>query len=142
MGKLGLLFMFLLSFMGAAEREGPVFPDKQQAKIADLLKEFEFVEELVEKWVSMQGELVFKMFPRETEDSPVEEGDAVAPCWLLRIEPSQEEIALCLGDDLRSFCAKHVGKRVSVEGALFPAHTSHHPTRVLIDVQKMELHHD
>ena len=58
----------------------------------------------------------------------------------LLAQPSKEEIALCLSDDLRDFCNQHVGKRVSIEGALFPAHTAHHPTRVLIDVQKMEMH--
>src|SRR5580693_4286415 len=54
-------------------------------------------------------------------------GDADNPCWLLRIEPSKEEIALCLSEDLRDFCDKHIGKQISVEGAIFPEHTTHHP---------------
>lgn len=139
MGRLHVLFLLLFSLVGAAEKENIVLLDKQQAEIADLLREFELAEELVEKQVCMQGELVFKTIPGETEYSSIEEGDATVPCWLLRIEPSKEEIALCLNDDLRDFCDKHIGKRISVEGALFPAHTTHHPTRVLIHVQKMEL---
>jgi uncharacterized protein DUF4431 len=138
-GRLHVLFLFLFSLVGAAEKENIVLLDKQQAEIADLFMEFELAEELLEKQVCMQGELVFKIFPGAPEYFSIEEGDAANPCWLLRIEPSKEEIALCLNDDLRDFCDKHISKQISVEGALFPAHTTHHPTRVLIDVQKMEL---
>lgn len=140
MAKLYVLFLLLFSVVWAAEKRNIVLLNKQQAKITDLLREFELAEELVEKQVCMQGELVFKMFPGEPEYSSIEEEDASVPCWLLRIEPSKEEIALCLSDDLRDFCDKHIGRQISVEGALFPAHTTHHPTRVLIDVQKIELH--
>ncbi|HEX4840274.1 MAG TPA: DUF4431 domain-containing protein [Rhabdochlamydiaceae bacterium] len=140
MGRLQVLFLLLFSLVGAAEKDDAPLLDKQQAEIADLLREFELAEQLVEKQVSMQGELVFKSLPGGADSSSAEEEDAVVPCWLLRIEPSKEEIALCLSDDLRDFCDQHVGKRVSIEGALFPAHTAHHPTRVLIDVQKMEMH--
>ena len=139
MGRLPVLFLLLFSLVGAAEKEEIVLLDKQQAEIADLLREFELVEELVEKQVCMQGELVFKTFTGEPEYASIEGGDAAVPCWLLRIESSKEEISLCLSDDFRDFCDQHIGKQISVEGALFPAHTTHHPTRVLIDVQKMEL---
>jgi hypothetical protein len=131
--------VLLFSLARAAEKENIVLLDKQQAEIADLLREFELAEELVEKQVCMQGELVFKIFPGAPEYFSIEEGDAATPYRLLRIEPSKEEIALCLNADLRDFCDKHIGKQVAVEGALFPAHITHHPTRVLIDVQKMEL---
>ncbi|MCX6990060.1 MAG: DUF4431 domain-containing protein [Chlamydiae bacterium] len=79
------------------------------------------------------------MLPGALESFSMEEGDAATPCWLLRIESSKEEIALCLSDDFRDFCDKHLGKQISVEGSLFPAHTALHPTRVLIDVEKIEL---
>ncbi len=125
--------------MRATGKENIILLDKPQAEIADLLREFERVEELVEKQVCMQGELVLKMLPRDPEYSSIEEGDAAIPCWRLRIEPSKEEIALCLSDDHRDFCEKHIGEQISVEGALFPAHTAHHPTRVLIHVKKMNL---
>ena len=138
-GRLHVLFLLLFSRVGASEKESIVLLDKQQAEIADLFREFELVEELVEKQVCMQGELLFKILPGAPEYSSIEEGDAANPCWLLRIEPSKEEIALCLSDDHRDFSDKHLGKQVAVEGALFPAHTTHHPTRVLIHVQKMEL---
>lgn len=139
MGRLHVLFLLLFSLVGAAEKEKSVLLDKQQAEIADLFREFELAEELVEKQVCMQGELIFKIFPGEPEYSSIEEGDAAVPCFLLRIEPSKEEITLCLSEALRNFYDKHIGKQVTVEGALFPAHTTHHPTRVLIDVQKMGL---
>lgn len=138
MGRL-VFFLLLFSLAGAAEKENIVLLDKQQTEIADLLREFEFAEELVEKQICMQGELVFKMFAGTSEYFSIEERDVANPWWLLRIEPSKEEIALCLSDKLRDFCDKHVNKQISIEGALFPAHTTHHPTRVLIHVKKMEL---
>lgn len=139
MARLHALLLLLSSCVEAAEKENSVLLDKQQAEIADLLREFELQEELVEKQVGMQGELVFKTFTKAPEYFSIEEVDAANPFWLLRIEPSKEEIALCLSDDLRDICEKHIGNHIYVEGALFPAHTTHHPTRVLIDVQRMKL---
>jgi hypothetical protein len=138
MGRHYVLFLLLLSFVGVVGEERVVLLGRQQAEIADLSREFDLVEELVEKQVSMRGKLVLKILPGAPEYSSIEEGDAAIACWLLRLESSKEEIALCLSDDLRDFCNKHIGKQISVEGVLFPAHTTHHPTRVLIDVQRME----
>lgn len=105
----------------------------------ELSKEFDGIEELTEKEVCMQGKLILRLFAGPPEYTSIEEGDEPDYSWLLLIDETREELALCLNDDAREFCNKHAGTQISVNGMLFPAHTAHHPTPCLIHVKNISL---
>jgi len=104
-----------------------------------------------EQLVTLRGKLVLKLFPGPPEYSSVEEGDRADYCWLLELDQSSPftlaqkisavesaygEILLVLDEYTEHFCQKHRNETILSEGYLFPAHTAHHYTSLLMDVKR------
>lgn len=47
-------------------------------------------------------------------------------------------LQLVIADNMRAQAAKLVGSKIKVDGSLFTAHTGHHRTTMLMDVQSLE----
>ncbi|MCB1107748.1 MAG: DUF4431 domain-containing protein [Chlamydiia bacterium] len=108
------------------------------------------------------GKLRLKLFPGPPEYGSVEDGDEADYVWIVELdEPSflialnapenelsldladivrredAHDLILCLDEDLERTCEEYKDQEVIVRGVLFHAHTAHHYTPLLIDLEKI-----
>jgi hypothetical protein len=100
--------------------------------------------------VSLEGKLSLEVFPGPPNYESVANGDAAEPAWLLLLDKK-----ICIedggqfADSSHHFDSVHVysadtrvqarfealsGKRVTLKGSGFPAHTGHHHAPLVVDV--------
>ena len=119
-------------------------------------------EDAPEILVVLKGQLILRLFPGPPEYTSIEKGDRADYCWMLHVneeffkiatttsvsEPSTDlqsimewsnhnEIYLSLEDNMIDFCCDHESQEITVNGYLFHAHTAHHYSPILMNVQKV-----
>lgn len=116
-----------------------------------------------EPLVTLKGKLKLQLFTGPPEYSSIENGDRIDHCWVLELDNSSfllalnapsNELSLDLGDVLRrsdanqvmlgrsrmgDICPQYENQVVIVRGRLFHAHTIHHYTPLLMDMQEIHL---
>jgi len=120
-------------------------------------------EVISEPEVSITGSLRLKLYPGPPEFSCIERGDRADYIWIGEVDeetltrlaaipvpelgntidyimqrPNRREITLLLDDNNLEFCNESVDTKITVKGKLFHAHTAHHHTPLLLDVQEVE----
>lgn len=100
--------------------------------------------------VSLEGKLSLEVFPGPPNYESVAKGDAAEPAWLLLLDkPICVEDGGQFADPSHHFDNVHVysadrrvqarfealnGKRVTLKGSGFPAHTGHHHAPLVVEV--------
>lgn len=105
--------------------------------------------------IQLEGEIYKKSFPGPPNYEDIKKGDEEEVYWLIKTtEPfcvnensyvegdelhGQSEVQLVV-DGLNFYKSKRhlLGKKVILSGSLFPQHTGHHKTEVLITVKTLE----
>jgi|GEM_PF-6268706 hypothetical protein len=112
--------------------------------------------------ITLRGKLRLKLFPGPPEYGSIEEGDEADYVWIVELdEPSflialnapenelsldladivkrkdAHDLILCLDGNLERTCEEYKDQDVIVRGILFHAHTAHHYTPLLIDLEKI-----
>lgn len=112
--------------------------------------------------ITLTGKLQLKLFPGPPEYSSIDDGDRADYCWVLELDPpsfllalntpvdelrldlsdilrrsNANEVMLTIDEDVRDLCRQCEYRQVAVKGLLFHAHTAHHYTPMLIDVQQL-----
>lgn len=106
--------------------------------------------------VQLEGQLYRKSFPGPPNYTDINKGDEEEIYWLIKATKSfcvnegvdtwegklinQSEVQLVMNPELDFYKTKRylLGHTVSVQGTLFPQHTGHHKTDVLITVESLE----
>lgn len=106
--------------------------------------------------VQLEGQLYRKSFPGPPNYTDINKGDEEEVYWLIKATNSfcvneaedtwegklinQSEVQLVMNPELDFYKTKKylMGQKVSVQGTLFPQHTGHHKTDVLITVESLE----
>ena len=106
--------------------------------------------------IQLEGELYKKTFPGPPNYEDIKKGDEEEVYWLIKtIKPfcvykstyvegdelhGLSEVQLVMSSKLDFYKTKRLllNKKIKVQGTLFPQHTGHHKTEVLLTVESLE----
>jgi hypothetical protein len=93
-----------------------------------------------EKPIRVSGIVSLEEFAGPPNYESVKDGDALEKAWILITAKKERFHLVVLEDEEKKFATlrRSVGKRVRVEGTLWPAETGHHRTPFLITVRSIE----
>jgi len=136
--------------------------EREPSNVSEIEPPLTLPEDASEKLVTLKGKLILRLFPGPPEYASIEKGDRADYCWMLHVneeffkiatttpvpEPcsdlksimewsNHDEICLSLEENKIDFCCDHESKEVTVQGYLFHAHTAHHHSPILMDVEKV-----
>ncbi len=137
-----ILVLVLLACSAAPEKKSPTLKEKC----------LNYEPEVIQ----LEGELYKKSFPGPPNYQDIKEGDEEEIYWLIKtakpfcvnkssyVEGDElhglSEVQLVMSSKLDFYKTKRslLNKKIKVQGTLFPQHTGHHKTEVLLTVESLE----